>query len=267
MMLPQNLLRAGVVLVATLFASLVQADIPMQARTAQIVVLGEQHDNPAHHMRQTEWVAALAPKALVFEMLTSQQAVQATAPWQDQATLDALIGWSETAWPSFNMYYPIFAAAPQAAIYGAGVSREDLRRSLETPLANHPQARRYGLDRPADPAEQSAREALQATAHCGALPADMLPMMVDAQRLRDMELADVSLRALRATGGPVVVITGNGHARSDWGMPALVAIAAPNVSVFALGQGEGGADVRGRFALSLDAPAPQRGDPCAAFTQ
>jgi len=82
-----------------------------------------------------------------------------------------------------------------------------------------------------------------------------------------MTLADVSLRALRATGGPVVVITGNGHARMDWGMPALLAEGAPDVSVFALAQGEEGSDVPGGFTLTLDATAPARGDPCAAFTQ
>jgi hypothetical protein len=36
----------------------------------------------------------------------------------------------------------------------------------------------------------------------------------------------------------VVIITGNGHARTDWGVPALLAVAAPDVTVFALGQFE-----------------------------
>lgn len=257
----------GMVLWAMFSASFVYAEVPQQARAAQIIVLGEQHDNAAHHLRQSEWVAALGPKALVFEMLTPRQAARATSPWSDQTSLDALIGWSQTSWPAFDMYYPIFAAAPEAVIYGAGVSRDDLRKTLKRPLAKHPQAARYGLGGVVDPVEQAAREALQAIAHCGALPSEMLPVMVDAQRLRDMELADVSLRALRATGGPVVVIAGNGHARSDWGMPALVAAAAPDVSIFALGQGEDGLDVHGRFAVTLDAPAPERGDPCAAFNQ
>ena len=260
-------LRSSVALWAALFASQALAEIPQAARDAQVVVLGEQHDNPDHHARQADWVAALDPAALVFEMLTPRQGAQAAAPWETQAQLDALIGWSDTAWPSFDMYFPIFAAAPDAVIYGAGVPRDALRSAMQTPLSEHPQAALFGLDQPADATEQSAREALQASAHCGALPEEMLPVMVDMQRLRDMTLADVSLRALRATGGPVVVITGNGHARMDWGMPALLAVAAPDVSVFALAQGEDGGDVQGGFALTLDAPAPARGDPCAAFTQ
>ena len=260
-------LISSVALGAALFTSQAFAEIPQDARGAQIVVLGEQHDNPAHHARQAEWVSQLKPAAVVFEMLTPRQGAQAAAPWQNQAQLDALIGWSDTAWPSFDLYFPIFAAAPDAVIYGAGVPRQALRRAMQTPLTEHPQAAQFGLDQPADVEQQSAREELQATAHCGALPEEMLPVMVDMQRLRDMTLADVSLRALRATGGPIVVITGNGHARMDWGMPALLAVAAPDITVFALAQGEDGGGVRGEFSLTLDAPAPVRGDPCAAFTQ
>jgi len=248
----------------TVSASLAQ--IPDAARDAQIVLLGEQHDNPAHHARQSEWVATLAPRALVFEMLTTAQAVRAAGPWRDQAALDGLVGWSGSGWPAFDMYFPIFAAAPDAVIYGAAVPRAQLRAQMSRPLAAHPLAPRFGLDLPADETEQAAREVLQARAHCDALPEKLLPAMVDAQRLRDMTLADVALRAVSATGGPVVVITGNGHARTDWGVPALLSHAAPEVTVFALGQGEEGVPPSGTFTLTLDAaPAPVRGDPCAAF--
>ncbi len=260
-------INIGVALLAALFASGVHAEIPQAARDAQIVVLGEQHDNPAHHARQAEWVAALQPKALVFEMLTPEQGAKADANWSNQAELDALIGWSETAWPSFDMYYPIFAAAPKAVIFGAGITRTELQVLLEQPLDEHPLATKFGLDVMPDAVEQTAREALQAEAHCDALPEQLLPTMVDAQRFRDISLADVALQALERLGGPVVVLTGNGHARADWGMPALVANAAPEVEVFALAQGEDGADVRGGFSLTLDAPSPERGDPCATFNQ
>lgn len=257
----------GVAVLAALFASGAVAEIPDAARTAQVIVLGEQHDNPDHHARQAEWVTALQPSALVFEMLTPEQAGKAAFDWSDQAELDAAIGWSQSAWPSFDMYFPIFAAAPDAVIFGAGVLRETLRDQLQTPISEQPEATRFGLDQPADPEEQTAREALQATAHCGALPEKLLPMMVDAQRIRDMALADAALRALAQTGGPVVVITGNGHARTDWGMPALLQVAAPDMTVFSLAQGEDGSTVHGGFSLTLDAPAPERGDPCVAFTQ
>lgn len=257
---------AAALFVSPVFLSPVRAEIPPEARAADILVLGEQHDNPAHHTRQAAWVAATAPKALVFEMLTPAQATRGNdADRTDQKGLDAAIGWSKSDWPAFDMYFPIFAAAPGARIYGALAPRETLGAALEQPLAAHPRAPVFGLDVRPDPQEQAQREALQARAHCDALPATMLPVMVDMQRLRDMTLADTALQALRDTGGPVAVIAGNGHARPDWGMPALIARAAPDVQVFALGQTENGQSISGGFALFLDAPEPDREDPCARF--
>jgi uncharacterized iron-regulated protein len=90
-------------------------------------------------------------------------------------------------------------------------------------------------------------------------------MMVDVQRFRDAELARVTLAALSETGGPVAVVTGNGHARQDWGMPVYLAAAAADVSVFVLGQSESGSGPDGIFDLVLDAPAVDRPDPCEAF--
>ncbi|QUJ76601.1 ChaN family lipoprotein [Sulfitobacter albidus] len=260
-------LRFGAVLGAALFfAQTLLAEVPATARAADIVFLGEQHDNPDHHARQAEWVAALAPRALVFEMLTPRQAQRgAREDRADARALEGALEWESSGWPDFAMYHPIFRAAPDAALYGAGVPRAQVRRALERPLAENPLSARYGLDRPAPQAEQAQREAGQDAAHCGMLPAEMLPVMVDAQRLRDMTLADAALRALDETGGPVVVITGNGHARLDWGAPALVVRAAPEVSVFSLLQGEAGGTPPGGGSLTLDAPAPASGDPCAAF--
>ena len=74
-----------------------------------------------------------------------------------------------------------------------------------------PSAGFYALDKPLPPEQQEEREALQAAAHCDALPDDMLPVMVGIQRLRDARLAETALEALAMHGAPVVVITGNGH--------------------------------------------------------
>ncbi len=63
-------------------------------------------------------------------------------------------------------------------------------------------AARFGLDAPLPEDEQAAREAEQAEAHCGALPAEMLPGMVEAQRLRDAALARaVAARRWRRPAG------------------------------------------------------------------
>lgn len=247
-----------------------EAQAPPQALAgAAIVVLGEQHDNPAHHARQAELVAALQPSALVFEMLTPEQAARVTpGRIADAPVLEAALGWNASGWPDFSMYHPIFAAAPRAAYYGAALPREQARAVMERPVAEvfGEGAAAYGLAAPLPEGERAARAALQAEAHCDALPEDMLPVMVDIQRLRDALIARAALTALEDTGGPVAVITGNGHARADWGAPAYIARVAPEVAVATLGQGErsyGAPD--GGFDVVEIGPDVDRGDPCAAF--
>jgi len=238
------------------------------AAAQDVVVIGEVHDNPGHHAGQAARVAAIAPAALVFEMLTPAQAERATPQAREtEGALRAALEWHGTGWPDFAMYYPIFAAAPQARIFGAGLTREEARAAMAAgdhgPMAG--EAGRFGLDTPLPGDEQRAREALQMEAHCNALPEEMLPAMVAVQRLRDAMLARAAIEALAATGGPVVVITGNGHARRDWGMPAALARAAPQVSVRTIGQTEDGLPLPGGFDEVVSAPAPAREDPCAAF--
>ena len=235
---------------------------------ADVVFLGELHDNAAHHARQAEYVAELEPVALVFEMLTQAQADLVTPGLiADEAALEAALGLNDSGWPDFSIYYPIFAAAPEAAYFGAAVPRDTARAAMETGMAEafRGDAAAYGLTAPLPEGQQAKREALQLAAHCDALPEEMLPVMVDIQRLRDAELAYSALEAFEAHGGPVVVITGNGHARMDWGAPVYLMTAAPNVSAAALGQGEDDLPPDGVFDVIESAPAVDRGDPCAAF--
>ncbi|MEM1351061.1 MAG: ChaN family lipoprotein [Pseudomonadota bacterium] len=269
------MMRFGFTVIATLgavftTASYVFADVPPpEARAASIVFLGEQHDNPAHHEVQAAWVAELQPAAIVFEMLTEAQADGITpAALQDEAALERALSWNESGWPDFAMYYPIFAAAPEARVFGAAVPRAQIGDIMKRDLADvaGPEiTTRFALDAKLPDAQLAQRLDLQSSAHCDALPEAFLPRMVDVQRLRDAVLAQTALHALQTAGGSVVVITGNGHAREDWGAPFLIKTAEPDVSVFSLGQGEDGKIPTGGFTAVLDGPAVDRGDPCAVF--
>ena len=77
-MINSNQLLAGVALAfasATLSTSAVaQEDWIARLAGADVVLLGEIHDNPEHHLRQAEAIASLSPAAVVFEMLTPDQA-------------------------------------------------------------------------------------------------------------------------------------------------------------------------------------------------
>jgi uncharacterized iron-regulated protein len=236
-----------------------------------VVILGEIHDNPAHHANQAAAVAALQPKALVFEMLTPEQAARITpANRGDAAALGEALGWEASGWPDFAMYYPIFAAAPEAQVFGAAFPRTAVNRAVAEGAAAvfGPDAVRYGLDRPLPPGEQAERESEQAEAHCDALPEELLPGMVAAQRLRDAGLARAVVEAIAATGGPVAVITGDGHARMDRGLAVYLSRAEPRLSVLSVGQLEAPPDEsegERSFDLWLVSEPAEREDPCAVF--
>ncbi|PWJ16163.1 ChaN family lipoprotein [Jannaschia seohaensis] len=218
---------------------------------AEIYVLGEVHDNPAHHVAQGEMIAQIAPTAVVFEMLTDEQADRLGPDMpRDAQQLGDLLGWSEMGWPDIAIYMPVFDAIG-VPIYGAAGAPGDLSA--------------YDLDSPLTEAEQAAREALQAAVHCDALPTDLLPQFVARQRAIDAQFAARTLAALDRHGAPVVLITGNGHARRDWGVPAAIARVRPDLAVLSVVQGENGVLPPGGDVV-LDAPAPaDRPDPCAAF--
>lgn len=235
---------------------------------AGIYVLGEVHDNSAHHDVQADLTAQIAPVALVFEMLTPAQAeaVQDVAR-DDEIALAAALDWADSGWPDFALYAPIFAAAPEATLFGAALERPILMDAMSQGAAATfgVEADQYGLV-PLSPEDQAAREEEQAVAHCNVLPAEMLPGMVEVQRLRDAAFARTALEAFEATGGPVVVITGTGHARADYGVPAYIRVARPDITVFTLGQVEGNEaypDTLFDMVIRTD-PTP-REDPCAVF--
>ncbi len=252
-----------------LATSVVWACIGVAAQAADVTFLGEVHDNPGHHARQAEEVRAIQPAAIVWEMLSAED-VQAVTPElvSDAEALAEALDWGASGWPEFSMYYPIFSAVPGARHYGAEVSRDRAFGAMQGGLAQTfgPDAADFGLTEDLPEDQQTRREALQLAAHCDAMPAEMLPVMVSIQRLRDAELARAARQAFRDTGGPVVVITGNGHARPDWGAPALLKLAEPGLETRTLGQGElGGGAPDGGFDEVVWSEPAERPDPCEAF--
>jgi uncharacterized iron-regulated protein len=248
-----------------------QADLPdilSAASGADVVILGEVHDNPVHHSVQAGVLTGLHPSAIVFEMISAEAAALVTPERAaDASALAAALDWANSGWPDFAYYAPLFAFGTEVPIYGAGVDRATAQGAFAEGAAAvfGGDAARFGLDRPLPDEQQTTREAEQLAAHCDALPPEILPGFVEAQRLRDAALAEAALAALAAHGPPVAVITGNGHARRDWGVPALIALAAPDVTVFSLGQFEAPPEGDVPFDLWTLADPVERPDPCAAF--
>lgn len=252
---------------------------------ADVAILGERHDNPAHHRAQAEITGRIAshvaPAALVFEMIPPSENPEMAELRGRGAPGDAygpLIGWDALGWPDWSYYAPILDAALDSPVLGAAVPREAVRAAMRDgaaavfadALRGDPAA--LGLDQPLAPEVQAVMEAEQIEAHCGALPAEMAGPMVEAQRLRDAAFADAVLKALSPDAGPVVLITGAGHGRKDRAVPAYLAAAAPNLDVVSVAFAE--IDPARPDEFRADAAvydylwfteAHDRGDPCAAF--
>ena len=256
-----GVLGAGAVIASAL---VVYASVVWSELTQDVVIIGEFHDNPRHHRNQQDAVTGIAPRAVVYEMLTPEEARQLADIPRDQAAMEAATAGFH--WANIADYAGVLSASP--VIVGAALSRDDVRAAFGDGAASvfGGQSALYGLTESLPAAEQAAREALQFDAHCGAMPLEMTGGMVEAQRLRDAAFARTVLGAIDTYGTPVVLITGNGHARTDWGVPAYLTRARPDLDVVAIGQGEDGVPPQGTFdAEIIDAPSPDRPDPCAAF--
>ena len=239
-------------------------------RAADIAIIGERHDNPAHHEWQARIVKALAPGGLAFEMVPEDKEDYANAARLNGDDLAEALDWSASGWPDFAMYAPIFDAAPEAWVAGGGVSSEKLRVAVkEGAAAAWPDgAARFGLAGRMPEAVVADMLEEQNLAHCGALPTAMLPGMVEAQQLRDAAFADAALRLLDAGHAPAALITGNGHARTDRGSPLYLRRAAPKRRVLSVGLieiGEGQDRTGAPYDFVIFTAPFDRGDPCEEF--
>ncbi len=245
-----------------------EATLIERLRGADIVVLGERHDNPVHHDWQARLVAALSPAGLAFEMVPESKEDIANAARDIGDDLAEALEWDKSGWGDWAMYGPIFDAAPDAWIAGGGVERDVLMKAISegAAAAFGDRGARYRLN------ERFAQDVVddmldeQDKAHCGALPTAMLPGMAEAQQLRDAAFADATLRLVDR--GQVVLITGNGHARTDRGAPHYIGRARPDLTVLSVGMIE---LVDGQpaeplpYDIAIFTEPFDRGDPCADF--
>ena len=265
-------------------------DPPELARrlaAADVVLLGERHDNPDHHRLQAwslgEVIAAGRRPVVAFEMVGPEQAPALDRFRQDHpADVDGLAGaldWAHGTWPDWSNYRPLFAEAIGAnlTIRPANLAYDTLRAVARGGNLSVEDRRRYRLDQPLDAATAEAMAVEIRESHCGQLPEPVVPAMVDVQRARDAAMAHAV--ADDAPNG-AVLIAGTGHTRSDRGVPAHLAALAPGRSVFSLafvevadGRLDPAAygDPWGSPSPPFDAlwftPRANDDDPCAAMTE
>jgi uncharacterized iron-regulated protein len=192
---------------------------------AQVVYLGESHDNPRHHAAQARVLEAMlaggARPALAFEMLAQDQQPAVDAAMletADSAALAKRLEWALRGWPDFEMYRPLFDLARRyrLTVIALDLPRPAVRRIAGEGLAAlAPGERSRVASRLArdDNREGGIAREIE-TAHCGLLPAAAVPRMVEAWHARNVTMAE---RIVQEFGqgleraAQVVVIVGRGH--------------------------------------------------------
>ena len=238
-----------------------------------LVLLGEVHDNAeGHRLRLQAFDAMLARgdrPVLVMEQFDRQDqpaldAALARRPAPDAGALVAEVlaarparaqAMGGSGW-NWSFYEPFIERALRHGlpIVAANVGREEARRVMREGLAAH------GFDAsvPEDVLTGIARDIERS--HCGHIDAVLARRMALAQVARDQQMA----RAVEAHAGRgALLLAGNGHVRTDLGVPRWLTPQARARSV-AIGVLEPGDDTA-VFDRWLVVPEQTRTDPCAGM--
>jgi uncharacterized iron-regulated protein len=256
--------------------------VALRARAAEVVYLGEVHDNPRHHTGQARILQAMleagARPALAFEMLVEDQQAAADAVVESRdSAMDAegRLRWRARGWPDFGMYWPLFELARR---HGLRVVATDLDPALVRRISRDglgavgkDGTRLVSLLAPDGERERALARTIQ-KAHCDLLPERRLPAMVESWHARNVAIARRIAEALRRAG-QVVVIIGRGHQEAG-GLPAQLEALRPGtrqlvVEMLEVARGQSPDDVarQGTGEVLWLVPAVERPDPCAGLRQ
>ena len=254
-----------------------------QARAADIVLLGETHDNPAHHALQRQLLAALAagtPRpVLVMEQFDIEQQERLDAIKVSSAASDiklaAYKALMNESW-EWQGYQPLLSLAIEHGlpVMAANISRASLREVMRggQDVLGGSEPQRLGMTSGWRGEQQAALERDIADAHCDALPPPAVRALTLAQRARDAVMAD----QLLSVRGKAVAIFGRGHVQQDLAVPLYLKQRSPRTSVLAVGMVEATPPFQpeqlayGPLGQRFDTvvftgTVKREGDPCAAF--
>ena len=180
---------------------------------ADVLLLGEQHDAPAHQQlqRQTvQWLAARgALAALALEMAEQGRSTAGLPRDASEADVQRALAWRDAGWP-WNTYRPVVMAAVRAGVPVLGAN---------LPAARQREAMRdAALDARLPPAALAEQQQRVRDGHCGLLPESQIGPMTRVQIARDIAMAD-TVRAARQPGRTVLLVAGNGHVHRALGVP------------------------------------------------
>jgi uncharacterized iron-regulated protein len=269
-----------------------EGELVARLATVRYRLLGEVHDNPAHHTIRAEVIRRIAAggarPAVVFEqfdldhaeaLAAAQRATRPDARPDVEAVATAG-GLDRTGW-QWPLHKPVLEAALAAElpIHPGNASRADVMRAARAPGDPAPDTqwgRRFAIT-PWTAAQESALRHDIVEGHCGKLPEQAIAAVARAQRIRDATLAQALADAAAAHPREgAILIAGNGHVRRDLGVPAYLQSAVPeDATLLSVGLVESEMSERQTAGFPRDALRDQppydfvwftdlvtRGDPC-----
>jgi uncharacterized iron-regulated protein len=180
---------------------------------ADVVLLGEVHDDAAHQRTHKTVVQDLAAQgrlaALAIEMAEQGTTTAALPRDAGEAAVRQALRWNEDGWP-WAAYAPAVMAAVTAGVPVIGANL--LRTQMRSAMAD------AALDaRLESQALAKQREAIRA-GHCDLLPEQQVGPMVRIQVARDVAMAR-AIEAALVPGKTVLLLAGGGHVDPVLGVP------------------------------------------------
>ncbi|MEN8205551.1 MAG: ChaN family lipoprotein [Pseudomonadota bacterium] len=238
-------------------AELSSSELYNRMDNAQVIYLGETHDNTHHHELQKQIIQQLLQRgrrpAIGFEFFSVEQTPYLMQYVQEgplpkgsgtgklrETQLRKQLGWTERPDPSWSAYFslikiardnqlPVFGAdLPKAMRYRLGrVDVNELTAIERTQLVN------TGFE---DAAYRQLMFEKFTRAHCGWNDPVVLQRLYDTWLLRNDAMAHSVAVMVKTRGGePVVMILGSGHVQHDMGVYERVGYLLPDVVQFNLG--------------------------------
>ena len=262
--------RLVAALLALLLASMLGCAHRDPAASAQVLLLGETHDNGEGHRLRVNVLRERVEQgwrpAIAMEQFDREQQGLLDAAMRECRDADCVVqraAPAESGW-SWAFYAPVIELAIkyELPLLAANLSRADAGKVIKGGFASTLDAgvmRRYGLDKPVPTAVLKPQIEEVRSGHCDMLPTALLEPMALAQIARDVVMAE-TMRPHIARG--VVLIAGNGHVRRDIAVPYW--LRAQDIPTWSIGFIEH-AGAPGEFDLARRIPRLQRPDPCVAL--
>ena len=180
---------------------------------ADVLLVGEQHDAPAHQDLEQQIVSSLASRGLLaavaLEMADAGVTTGQLKPSSTDEQARRALKWDDKAWP-WAAYGPAVMTAVRAGVpvLGANLPREQMPASMKNSALD---ARLTG------PALKAQQQGIR-IGHCNMLPESQITPMTRIQVAKDIAMAD-TVHDLLLPGKTVVLLAGSGHVDRRLGVP------------------------------------------------